>query len=86
MIEIFLMALWGLTITTLDVAEDEFFDASESLEDNDEIPKEELDSTRAEGRLKPFDTLRLLHFPDSIMYEPVTQVSLLDLFDCPFSS
>ncbi|VIO86366.1 Uncharacterized protein BM_BM3464 [Brugia malayi] len=52
---------------------DEFFDAPESLEDGKEISKEESDSSGAEGRLKPFGTLRLIHYPDRLMYEPVTQ-------------
>uniref|UniRef100_A0A0R3RTV4 Rab3 GTPase-activating protein catalytic subunit n=1 Tax=Elaeophora elaphi TaxID=1147741 RepID=A0A0R3RTV4_9BILA len=60
---------------TFDVAEeDEFFDASESLEENYKAKsREEPDSSEAEGRLKPCGTLRLLQFPNRPIYEPVTQ-------------
>ncbi|EJW86237.1 hypothetical protein WUBG_02853, partial [Wuchereria bancrofti] len=54
-------------------SDDEFFDAPESLEDGKEISREESDCSGAEGRLKPFGTLRLIHYPDRLMYEPVTQ-------------
>ncbi|EJD75539.1 Rab3 GTPase-activating protein catalytic subunit [Loa loa] len=53
---------------------DEFFDAPESLEESGEgISRQKPDSSGAEGRLKTFSTLRLFHFPDRLMYEPVTQ-------------
>ncbi|MCP9266413.1 BMA-RBG-1 [Dirofilaria immitis] len=60
---------------TFDVAEeDEFFDAPESLEENDkQTSAEESEFSGAEGRLKPFGTLRLFYFPDRLIYEPVTQ-------------
>lgn len=38
---------------------------------------EKPDSAGAEGRLKPFGTLRLFHYPDRLIYEPITQVCLL---------
>uniref|UniRef100_A0A2K6W602 Rab3 GTPase-activating protein catalytic subunit n=1 Tax=Onchocerca volvulus TaxID=6282 RepID=A0A2K6W602_ONCVO len=54
--------------------EDEFFDAAESLEENNkEMSAEKPDSAGAEGRLKPFGTLRLFHYPDRLIYEPITQ-------------
>lgn len=39
------------------------------------------DSSRAEGRLRPCGTLRLFHFSDRLIYEPVTQVCSLSF--CP---
>ncbi|VDO29513.1 unnamed protein product [Onchocerca flexuosa] len=54
--------------------EDEFFDAAESLEENNkEMWAKEPDSAGAEGRLKPFGALRLFHYPDRLIYEPITQ-------------
>lgn len=47
--------------------EDDFFDAQESF-------VKDSAALEAHGRLKPFGTLCLLHFPDRQMYEPVTQV------------
>ncbi|CAG9540131.1 unnamed protein product [Cercopithifilaria johnstoni] len=64
----FFMQKWQLCKSE----EDEFFDASESLEENDkEISRKESDSS--EGRLKPYNSLYLLHFSDRLMYEPITQ-------------
>lgn len=77
--KIFLTTLWMIQDHIIcDVAEeDEFFDALESLEEIDkEMLREEPDSSGAEGRLKPCSTLRLFHFPDRLIYEPVTQVCL----------
>lgn len=45
------------------------------------MSREEPNSSGAEGRLKPFSTLRLFHFPNRLIYEPVTQVCVLGL--CP---
>ncbi|VDN01534.1 unnamed protein product [Thelazia callipaeda] len=55
------------------VKDDEFFDAPEFFDKNDSKNLESPDSWISQGRLRPFGEMKLLNFPDRIMYEPITQ-------------
>lgn len=54
--------------------EDEFFDAQESIDEvNAILSEKESNFAKPDGRLRPFGSLCLLHYPGILMYEPVTQ-------------
>ena len=58
--------------------DDDFFECSETLDDYSFIssPTEEnlpKDEEEGEGKLKPCGDLKLLHYPDRVLYVPVTQ-------------